>query len=150
MYLLHFHIFYEWIVMGLGRLILSSSSSFIQLWYLGTRTTYNDQISVISYSLSYRSTKHLFALCPVETDPFIAQILNKSVVTGNLYYRKTAAHLQYNSPMSLYSTKNAQQALDKDKEASELLKWGTDHSCWTYLTHLMPASTPLSLSMPLC
>ena len=59
---------------------------------------------------------------PFETDPLLTLILNTSVVDGNLYYRKTAAHLQYNSPMSLYSTKNAQQALDKDKEASELLK----------------------------
>ena len=59
---------------------------------------------------------------PFETDPLLTLILNTSVVDGNLYYRKTAARLQYNSPMSLYSTKNAQQALDKDKEASELLK----------------------------
>lgn len=35
---------------------------------------------------------------------------------------KSAAHLQFNSPMALYSTANAQEALDKDKEASELIQ----------------------------
>ncbi|XP_067936659.1 uncharacterized protein [Watersipora subatra] len=35
---------------------------------------------------------------------------------------KSAAHLQFNSPMALYSTANAQEALAKDKEASELIQ----------------------------